>query len=88
MWNLLQKMDIWKCFSGLDIMDANGIANTCANAAFNGHLEVLKWARKNGCEWDSDTCARAAQHGNLEVYSSGPDIMDANGIAKHVQSCW
>ena len=29
-------------------------------AAYGGHLEVLKWARENGCPWDEDTCARAA----------------------------
>ena len=28
---------------------------TCANAAEGGHLEVLKWARENGCpEYYSD----------------------------------
>ena len=36
-------------------------------AAQNGHLEVLQWARNNGCDWDSDTCACAAQNGHLEV---------------------
>ena len=25
-----------------------------------GHLEVLKWARENGCPWDEDTCARGS----------------------------
>ena len=24
---------------------------TCEWAALNGHLEVLKWARENGCLW-------------------------------------
>jgi len=32
-----------------------------------GHLEVLKWARENGCPWDEDTCAGAAEGGHLEV---------------------
>jgi hypothetical protein len=27
----------------------------------------LKWARKNGCDWDSNTCARASREGNLEL---------------------
>jgi hypothetical protein len=26
-------------------------------AAMFGHLEVLKWARANGCPWDEETCA-------------------------------
>ena len=25
------------------------------NAAENGHLNVLKWARENGCEWNYET---------------------------------
>ena len=40
---------------------------TCSQAALGGHLEVLKWARENGCEWDSDTCSNAAIEGHLEV---------------------
>ena len=33
-----------------------------------GHLEVLKWARENGCkEWSAFTCAEAAFGGHLEV---------------------
>jgi len=40
---------------------------TCAYAAEGGHLEVLKWARENGCPWDKQTCAYAAKGGHLEV---------------------
>ena len=36
-------------------------------AASLGYLEVLQWARANGCDWDSDTCAFAAWGGHLEV---------------------
>ena len=25
---------------------------TCSSAAKGGHLEVLQWARANGCPWD------------------------------------
>ncbi len=32
-----------------------------------GHLEVLQWARSQGCPWNEDTCAHAAQKGYLEV---------------------
>jgi hypothetical protein len=28
---------------------------------------VLKWARENGCPWDSWTCEKAAKGGHLEV---------------------
>ena len=41
--------------------------DTCSDAAENGHLHVLKWARENGCEWDSSTCANAALNGHLHV---------------------
>ena len=34
---------------------------TCQNAAENGHLEVLKWARENGCPWNELTCSCAAK---------------------------
>jgi hypothetical protein len=33
---------------------------TCGIAAMGGHLEVLKWARVNGCPWGVWTCAYAA----------------------------
>jgi hypothetical protein len=33
----------------------------------NGHLEILKWARDNGCPWNELTCSYAAEHGHLEV---------------------
>ena len=41
--------------------------NLCEDAAEHGHLDVLKWARDNGCPWDEKTCYRAAKHGHLEV---------------------
>ncbi|KAG5176403.1 hypothetical protein JKP88DRAFT_351103 [Tribonema minus] len=32
-----------------------------------GHLEVLQWARANGCPWDKSTCTLAASGGHLET---------------------
>lgn len=32
----------------------------CCTAARGGHLMVLKWARGNGCPWNSTTCCWAA----------------------------
>ena len=40
---------------------------TCANAALNGHLDILRWAHRNGCPWNTLTCANAALGGHLEV---------------------
>ena len=39
----------------------------CMEAAKQGHLEVLQWARGEGCRWDIYTCLEAAAEGHLEV---------------------
>lgn len=38
-----------------------------ATVASRGHLEVLRWARENGCPWDDGPCTEAVKHGHLEV---------------------
>jgi hypothetical protein len=38
----------------------------CAAAASGGHLDVLRYARENGCPWDERTCAHAAASGSIE----------------------
>ena len=45
--------------------------STCMYAARDGYLEVLQWARQNGCPWDVETCYQAAQGGHLEGCCSG-----------------
>ena len=40
---------------------------TCSYAAKGGHLEILKWARENGCPWNENTRKSAAKGGHLEV---------------------
>ena len=32
-----------------------------------GHLEVLQWARANGCPWNKYTIVRACQYGHDDV---------------------
>ena len=39
----------------------------CFIAAENGWLDLLKWAKQNGCEWDSFVCGGAAWSGHLEI---------------------
>lgn len=39
----------------------------CLNAAEGGQLDVLRWARANGCAWDERTCSWAAYAGHLDV---------------------
>ena len=39
----------------------------CMFAARSGQLEVLQWARANGCLWNGETCYWAATGGHLEI---------------------
>ena len=48
-----------------------------ANAAEAGHLEILKWARANGCPWDEKTCEFAASRGYVEAYISLADARES-----------
>ena len=43
------------------------VGRVYASAAKEGRLEVLQWARANGCAWDGGACCGAAQGGQLEV---------------------
>jgi hypothetical protein len=40
---------------------------TCAHAAEGGYLEILKWARANGCPWNEKTRIYAAMNGHVET---------------------
>ena len=42
-------------------------AKFCSRLASLGYLELLKWARTNGCPWDKRTCFEAAKGGHLEL---------------------
>jgi hypothetical protein len=42
-------------------------ASACSAAAKCGHLELLKWLRRQGCPWDATTCSSAARSGHLAV---------------------
>ncbi|AGO83379.1 Ankyrin repeat domain containing protein [Pandoravirus salinus] len=55
----------------------------CYEAAGGGHLDVLQWARANGCEWDERTCAKAAKGGHLGVLQWAR----ANGCPWDKQTC-
>ncbi len=39
----------------------------CAQAAAEGHLEILMWLRINGYPWDTQTCSKAAIGGHRDV---------------------
>lgn len=38
---------------------------TCIHAARVGDVNLLEWARDNGCSWDASVCAEAAANNNL-----------------------
>eukprot|EP00611_Tribonema_gayanum_P025776 TRINITY_DN5971_c0_g1_i3.p1 TRINITY_DN5971_c0_g1~~TRINITY_DN5971_c0_g1_i3.p1 ORF type:complete len:559 (+),score=141.68 TRINITY_DN5971_c0_g1_i3:150-1826(+) len=39
----------------------------CAAAAAGGHMDVLRWARGEGCAWDGRVCSEARVNGHLDV---------------------
>jgi len=55
----------------------------CAYCAKGGHLEVLKWARANGCPWNEATCKLAASNGHLGV----PQWARAHGCPWDERTC-
>jgi len=66
------KYDEWAAYNGyLDLLKFAKInfggSVLCDASAIGGQLEVLKWARKNGCPWGKWTCITAVQNGHLEV---------------------
>jgi hypothetical protein len=40
---------------------------TSVGATASGQLEVLKWAREQGCPWDWRICRHAVEDGNLDI---------------------
>ena len=57
---------------------------TCREAAGNGHLECLKYARENGCPWNKKTCEFAAHRGHLECLKYAHE----NGCPWDKDTCW
>jgi len=59
------------------------LSNVCEFAARNGHLDVLKWARENACDWDVNTCLYAGMNGHLKVLQ----WLRANGCPWNSDTC-
>ena len=56
----------WGMDSGYEldkILDEDAISN----AAYNGHLHVVKYLRQLGVIWDEETCANVAERGRLDL---------------------
>lgn len=49
------------------MMESHMTEATCAFAATNGDLDLLKQLRQQECPWNEDTCASAAKAGHLHV---------------------
>ena len=62
-WHLSDEM---KAVAWPGCASLRSLEEICANIAHAGDVE-LKWARKNGCEWDAATCSSAAGNGHLNV---------------------
>ena len=43
------------------------LKNVCTYAVIGGHIDILKWARENGCPWDETTIVSAIKNGHLDV---------------------
>ncbi len=56
----------------------------CEWAARAGSLEVLQWARAQGCPWTSPTCTMAAKGGHLEVLQWAR----AQGCPRDEETCY
>ncbi|ELR11103.1 uncharacterized protein ACA1_351310 [Acanthamoeba castellanii str. Neff] len=49
-----------RSYSGSTPMAARGTPKPVHRRPRGGHLDILQWARANGCLWDEKTCARPA----------------------------
>jgi hypothetical protein len=60
----LEMQKFWPCYMVPDSIDYKKRCDgTTKNAAEKGHLDCLKYAHENGCDWDEQTCANAAKNG-------------------------
>ena len=50
--------------------------HACEAAAKYGHLQILQWARREGCPWDARTCEAAAEAVYFLKYCNGHRTMD------------
>ena len=62
-WPILKSIAITR--EGITLERPN--TAVCRAIAAVGKVEVLQWARANGCDWNSVTCYVAAGGGHLEV---------------------
>ena len=61
-------------------MAVRGMKDTCANAAYNGHLDCLKYAHENGCPWDERIHAQMQHTMGIQIALNMLMKMAAHGI--------
>ncbi len=66
---LIKALVKFNCLELLKIANNNNcnMDGICYYSSKYGNLEILKWARENGCIWNSNTCTNAAYYGHLEI---------------------
>ena len=52
---------------GRDFRGGVGVGVPCYAAVSGGHLEILQWARANGCPWDINTFGDTRAKAYLEM---------------------
>ena len=66
--------------NGLVPMAARGMQGRALLRPSGGHLEVLQWARANGCPWDESTCVRGCPQEATLRYCNGLVPTAAHGM--------
>ncbi len=66
---LIKSLILFDCLSLLELARKNGcnLYNVYGLAAFHGNLEILKWAKDKGFEFNSRYVVHVIQNGHLEV---------------------
>ena len=63
-------------------------ADTCAIAAKNGHVKLLKWCMENGCLWDYRVAIYAEKYNHLEILELVKDfIFNKADPTKYAVTC-
>ena len=66
-----------------DLPSGNPFREALKGAARGGHLELLKYLRETGYEWDESTCAAAATEGHVHVL----EYLRTNGCPWDSNAC-
>lgn len=57
------------CKQWCGISTRMAFTNKMTSEFYTSSVELLKWARNNGCPWNQEICASAARGGHLEGHN-------------------